>query len=161
MSIPLTKTNQLLNNPDYQNYLKRIEAHEKDRQLCRHDLPHFLDVARIATIIAFDEGLKVSRDLIYTTALLHDIGRFMQYEDNIPHEEASHKLAQGLLKSLNFTEAEKQSILSAIASHRASGGTGFNAIFYKADKKSRACYGCAAQKDCNWSDTKKNLEITY
>lgn len=161
MNTALIQTNRLLCTSNYYNYLKRIESYERDRQLCRHNLAHFLDVARIATIIALDEGLTLSRDLIYTTALLHDIGRFMQYESNIPHEVASHRLAKDLLKDLCFTENEKQLILSAIANHRRSDCSGFDAVFYKADKSSRACYCCLAQDDCNWDDTKKNLEITY
>lgn len=84
MSSKLTQTNRLLNLPEYQDYLQRIEVHEKDRRLCRHNLAHFLDVARIAAVIANEEGLSLNRDLIYTTALLHDIGRFVQYENGTP-----------------------------------------------------------------------------
>ncbi|WP_195266971.1 HD domain-containing protein [Eubacterium sp. 1001713B170207_170306_E7] len=161
MSSELTQTNRLLNLPQYQDYLRRIEAHEKNRRLCRHNLAHFLDVARIAAIIAHDEGLKLDRDLIYTTALLHDIGRFVQYEDGTPHERASHDLAAGFLRQLDFSPEDQSVILDAILSHRTSGTQGFNAVFYRADKKSRACYGCGARDECNWSDEKKNLEITY
>lgn len=161
MSSKLTQTNRLLNLPEYQDYLHRIEAHEKDRRLCRHNLAHFLDVARIAAILADEEGLGLERDLIYTTALLHDIGRFVQYEDGTPHEKASRDLAAGLLRYLDFSPEEQTVILEAILSHRTAGTQGFNAVFYQADKKSRACYGCAAREECNWSDEKKNLEITY
>lgn len=161
MSSELTQTNRLLNLPEYQDYLQRIEAHEKDRHLCRHNLAHFLDVARIAAVIANEEGLSLNRDLIYTTALLHDIGRFVQYENGTPHERASHDLAVGLLRHLDFSSEDQSVILEAILSHRTAGTQGFNAVFYQADKKSRACYGCAAQEECNWNNEKKNLEITY
>ena len=36
---------------------------------------HFLDVARIGTIIALEEGLKIDREWIYAAALLHDCGK--------------------------------------------------------------------------------------
>ena len=157
----LSQTNRLLNLPEYQDYLHRIETHERDRRLCRHNLAHFLDVARIAAILADEEGLSLNRDLIYTTALLHDIGRFIQYENGTPHEQASHDLATGLLRHLDFSPEDQSVILDAILSHRTAGRRGFNAVFYQADKKSRACYGCAAQAECNWNDEKKNLEITY
>ena len=161
MSSKLTQTNRLLNLPEYQDYLQRIEAHEKDRRLCRHNLAHFLDVARIATVIANEDGLSLNRDLIYTTALLHDIGRFVQYENGTPHERASHDLAVGLLRHLDFSSEDQSVILEAILSHRTANTQGFNAVFYQADKKSRACYGCAAQEECNLNNEKKNLEITY
>ena len=40
-------------------------------------MAHFLDVARIGTIIALEEGLKLDWEWIYAAALLHDceIGR--------------------------------------------------------------------------------------
>ena len=43
-------------------------------------MDHFLDVARIATLMAADEGLARDRDLLYAAALLHDIGRVEQYK---------------------------------------------------------------------------------
>ena len=32
-------------------------------------------------------------------------------------------------------------------------------FIYRADKKSRPCYFCEAESECDWSVTKKNLEI--
>lgn len=52
----------------------------------RHGMVHFLDVARIGTIIALEEGLKIDREWIYAAALLHDCGKHEQYEIGIPHE---------------------------------------------------------------------------
>ena len=34
-------------------------------------------------------------------------------------------------------------------------------ILYDADKISRACYTCPAEKDCNWSGEKKNQKIIW
>ena len=31
----------------------------------------------------------------------------------------------------------------------------------KSDKKSRNCFACAAQAECNWDRQKMNLEIDY
>ncbi|MEF9918702.1 MAG: HD domain-containing protein [Eubacterium sp.] len=157
----MSQSNKLLANPIYRDYLERIEKHEVDRCLCGHNLEHFLDVARIASIMAFEESLNLSRDLIYTTAFLHDIGRFLEYEENIPHEKASHTLAKEFLKNLKFSEDEKAIILDAILNHRNSNSSGFNKIFYNADKKSRPCYRCKARDICNWNITKQNLKIHY
>ena len=34
-------------------------------------------------------------------------------------------------------------------------------MLYWADKKSRNCFACAAQAECNWDRQKMNLEIDY
>ena len=41
------------------------------------------------------------------------------------------------------------------------GSNDLNAIIYKSDKLSRACYKCKAAKECNWPLEKRNLEIKY
>jgi HD superfamily phosphodiesterase len=157
----LKNTNQLLTNKDYSIYLKKIATCEEDRRFCRHDLNHFLSVARIALIKSTEAGFSLSKDLIYTAALLHDIGRFIQYEDKTPHEIASHQLSIKLLEPLDFSPEEKDLILNAILNHRNASTTGFNRIFYESDKLSRACFSCPVEKECDWSLDKKNLTITY
>ena len=61
-------------------------------------------------------------------------------------------------------------ILFAILSHRGNAEETENAgqdkwqlaeILYDADKISRACYTCPAEKDCNWSGEKKNQKIIW
>ena len=59
---------------------------------------HFLDVARIGTIIALEEGLELDREWIYAAALLHDCGKHEQYENGTPHEQASARIAPEILK---------------------------------------------------------------
>ena len=157
----LPNANRLFSHPDYRDYLKRTEICEKERSFCRHDLEHFIDVARIANLMALEEGLVLSADLIYTTALLHDIGRFVEYADGTPHELASAKLAETLLADLDFSAADQKIILSAIKNHRNKTATGFDGIFYRADKASRACYGCPAESECRWPAEKKNFDILY
>ena len=157
----LKNTNLLYQNQDYQNYLSKISNCEKQRKFCCHDVPHFLSVAHIASIKTIEAGLNFSRDLIYTTALLHDIGRFVQYEDKTPHEIASHQLAMPLLETLDFTDDENKLILDAILNHRNPEAQGFSQIFYESDKLSRACYSCPVEQECDWSAEKKNLTIVY
>lgn len=157
----LKNANALYQNKEYQKYLKNIKGHEKHRKFCHHDLSHFLSVARIATIKSIEAGLNIPRDLIYTTALLHDIGRFVQYEDKTPHEIASHTLAIFLLESLDFNSNEKKQILDAILNHRNPEAQGFSHIFYESDKLSRECLDCPVATQCDWSTKKKNLLIRY
>ena len=70
---------------------------EASREFCRHDVTHFLDVARLAWIENLERGLGVSKEEIYAAALLHDIGRHLQYEKGIPHDEASVQLGGQIL----------------------------------------------------------------
>jgi putative nucleotidyltransferase with HDIG domain len=158
---PLKNTNLLLKNKDYQTHLQNIYAYETNRQFCRHTIEHFLSVARIASIKTREAGFNYPRDLIYTTALLHDIGRFIEYQDNTPHEIASHQLAILLLESLDYSDAQKTLILDAIRNHRNPEAEGFSRIIYESDKLSRACYACPVEQECDWSRDKKNLTIVY
>lgn len=157
----LKNTNLLYQNRDYQTYLENIKTYEIKRQFCHHDLAHFLAVARIASIKTTEAGLNFSRDLIYTTALLHDIGRFVQYQDKTPHEIASHQLAIPLLETLDYSDDENKLILDAIRNHRNPEAQGFSRIIYESDKLSRACFCCPVEKECDWSSQKKNLTIVY
>lgn len=157
----LFKVNKILNSEKYKEYIKKNNECEIDREFCKHNLDHFLDVARIAYIICLEKGLNYSKEIIYAIAILHDIGRWMQYEKGLPHEEASEILAKELLREAGFLEYEENLILQAIISHRKDGEEELNSIIYKSDKLSRKCFACSAESRCNWSKDKKNLNIVY
>ncbi len=152
-------------HPLYVSSLHRLEELEKTRIFCRHQTEHLLDVARIAYILNLEGGLGLSRDLIYTAALLHDIGKSRQYEEGIPHETASAALAERILSDmpsdLAFTAEEQLQILTAIRGHRKprSGAGPLESLLYKSDKMSRTCFACPAEPECNWDSAKKNTEI--
>ena len=74
------------NHPLYQSSLRRLNDLERGRIFCRHGMEHLLDTARIAYIKSLERALPLSRDLIYAAALLHDIGKWEQYENGTPHE---------------------------------------------------------------------------
>lgn len=155
----MERINKLLSSKKYKEYLKKVEVLEKDRIFCKHNMEHFLDTARIAYIMCLEQGIKIDKEVIYAFGFLHDIGRWMQYEMGIPHDEASASIAKELLNETGFNEEEIGIIISAILSHRKDDGQGLSSIFYKADKMSRLCFKCDAQEECNWSDTKKNLNL--
>lgn len=148
-------------------FLKNLNANntaEADRRFCRHNIVHFLDVARIGMIINLEEGMELPKDLVYAAALLHDIGKHRQYEAGIPHEKASAEIAPNILGDCEFTEEEMRIIVEAILSHRdaaVASEKNLKGALYRADKASRACFACEAEKDCNWKDGKKNLCIRY
>ena len=158
----MKRIDQILFHPKYQYALAQIKTWEQDRQFCRHDIGHFLDVARLAYIHCLERGLDVKKDVIYAAALLHDIGRYRQYEAGIPHEEASVHLADGILPACSFSEEEQAQIRDAILGHRRHEDRRTESLadlLYRADKMSRNCFDCAAREMCNWPEDKMNMVI--
>ena len=103
--------------------------------------------------------------MIYAAAILHDIGKSFQYEERIPHEIAGEKVASEILdtlpEGLAFSAEERRLILAAVRGHRKKkdGAEPIAALFYDSDKRSRTCFSCPAEKECNWKDEEKNKEI--
>ena len=123
---------------------------EKERIFCHHDMNHFLDVARLMYIFSMERGYAFGKEEIYAIA--------------------SAEIAKRILEETGFTKEESDRILFAILSHRGNAEETENAgqdkwqlaeILYDADKISRACYTCPAEKDCNWSGEKKNQKIIW
>lgn len=160
----MEKIDKILNHDLFNECLRKNEAAEKDRPFCRHNMAHFLDVARIGRIINAEEGLGIGAELIYAAALLHDIGKHLQYAEGIPHELASAQLASGILADCGFEQNETDVITDAIRGHRdraSAGGRNLKGILYRADKLSRACFCCPAERECDWEDGKKNMRLGY
>lgn len=155
-------------HPLYQEYYERLKLAEAERKFCRHRMEHFLDVARIAYIQNLEQGMGFRREMIYAAAILHDIGKARQYEEGIPHEVASAEIAEVILKDVSsvgnvryFSSEEQREILCAIREHRkySEDMTPLGKLLYTSDKKSRQCYVCPVEQECNWSMEKKNMEI--
>lgn len=158
----MDKVNQIVTNEAYQKYLSKIELFERDRVFCKHDMAHFLDVARIGYIRNFELELKYDKSVIYGFAFLHDIGRWCEYENGEAHELAGVRLASEILAETDYRDYEVKMIIDAIQDHRGDEWDlehEFSSLMYKADKASRACHSCMAKSECNWSDEKKNLRI--
>ena len=79
--LDMDRINQIWQHHVYQEHYKKIQELENDRIFCRHTPEHFLDVARLMYIYALEEHMDLSRELIYATALLHDIGKVMIPEE--------------------------------------------------------------------------------
>lgn len=158
----MQNTNLILNLPMVQEKLENLRKLEDERIYCRHDLSHFFDVARICYILCLENRLPVNKDMVYTTAILHDLGREDQLTLGIDHDIASVEFAGLCLEHTDFTSEEKEQILHAIGHHRSKeGGLSFSALFYRADKLSRDCFNCKAYDSCYWSNEKKNNQINY
>lgn len=159
-----TQIDAIINHPKYKTYYFKIQDHEVNRSTCKHDIGHFLDVARIAYILNFENQLGLSKTIIYATALLHDIGRFEQYERGIEHEISSASLCLEILEDTGFSKSEIHQIQTAIINHRnmdIKDEPSLRGIIYRADKASRPCHSCLVQEVCHWPMEKKNLIITY
>lgn len=160
----MDRIDKILKHNLFLTNLRMNMAAEASRCFCRHDMVHFLDVARIGMIINLEEKLEIPRELIYGAALLHDIGKHRQYEEGIPHEQASAEIAPEILRDCSFYEKETGVIVDAIAQHRNSAvfsEKNLRGVLYRADKASRPCFACKAEADCNWKGNKKNLKIVY
>lgn len=160
----MDRINQILNHDLYKMYLEKNEKAEADRCFCRHNIGHLLDVARIGMLLNLEEAYGLPKDHVYGAALLHDIGRFMQYEDGTPHEIASAGLAPRILHDCGFEDKESDVIIEAIRNHRNASvkeERNLNGLLYRADKASRACYVCHVAQKCNWSGRKKNQDLIW
>jgi HD superfamily phosphodiesterase len=145
----MKRVNEILRDETYNEYLQKIERLEDDRIFCRHDLPHFLDVCRIAWILNLEQGLNLDRELIYAAGLLHDIGRWVQYETGEKHDLASERLSGAILDRCGFTEDEIAQIKKAIRNHRKlKDGDILCRIIFESDKLSRNCFCCPAAAQC-------------
>lgn len=160
----MDRVNRILHHEKYQKYLARNEQAEMNRHFCRHNMGHFLDVARLAVILNETEHYAMDKELIYAAALLHDIGRWMQYEEGIPHEKASLQLAPEILLDCGFEKQECEEILYAIGNHRNAAvreDKTLSGLLYRADKYSRPCFACPACRECDWKQDKKNKKLVW
>ncbi len=160
----MKRIDNILNHDLFIEYTTKTNEYEKDRIFCRHNMEHFLSVARIAQILNLKKKLKIDKAYVYAAALLHDIGRFRQYEDGTPHEKASAALAPDILRDCGFDDKETGVIVEAIRSHRDAGvreEASLRGILYRGDKLSRGCFACPVEKECGRRTEKKNLKLRY
>lgn len=161
--IIIFRIDAIIKHDIFTSYMEKNKQKEENRKFCKHNLQHSLDVARIAYILCLEANLNIEKEIIYATALLHDITKWIQYENEIPHNESIVIPAKKILTDCGFHNAEIKLILDAMQKHREhqDDKTTLSGILYYADKKSRMCFECAATEACNWSNDKKNASIIY
>lgn len=152
---------RIIEDEVYIKHIQKTEAYEKNREFGHHDMQHFLDVARVGMLINLTEGYNIPKDMIYAAALLHDVGRDVQYEDGTPHDIASVDITKDIFTRIGdiYTKEEQEEILAAIGDHRNKDirtEKSLAGLLYRADKESRPCYFCKAYEECNWKPDKKN-----
>ena len=154
----------ILKDKDFIYSQKRVSELEAGRIFCCHGMDHLMDVARISWILTLEAGAPYTKEVVYAAGLLHDIGKYLQYEDGTPHHESGQKMAEHVLARTGFDASEIKIITEAIYHHRklvCEDRQSLNYILYMADKLSRPCYSCAARAECNWPEAQMNLDITY
>ena len=150
----MNRVNKILRSEEYKNCLNIITEKERERIYCKHTIEHFIDVARIMQLMNLERGLLIDKEIIYATALLHDIGRSKSDEE---HDIQGALIAQRILKQCDFDESEIKIIMAAIAAHRKKHEDTLNQLLYLADKMSRTCFYCKAKKSCKWKKKSEDL----
>lgn len=156
-------------HPVYQEHFRNLQDAERTREFCRHTLMHFLDVARIAHILNLENSYGIPKDIVYAAALLHDIGRSLQFSAGTPHDQASASLCTQIMPDCGFSGSEISRVQSAILHHRGHDlpealqdqhtKDPLAECLKRADKLSRNCFDCPAAHSCNWPCEKRNHSI--
>lgn len=148
----MTRVNLLLEHGDYSYYIQKIDNSEKERAFCKHGFEHGINVARIAYAYLLEKGeLSLSKESVYAAAILHDIGRWVEYETGEDHAEVSARLALPLLKTCGFSSEDIQVILKGIREHRLHSEDKLSllgAALALADDWARDCRHCSVQARC-------------
>ncbi len=150
----MDRCNRIITNKDFQLFLQYNSEKEADRIFCRHHFDHLITVARLTYIMLLEEDQPfISREIVYATGLLHDIGRWKEYQDGTDHAKVSSELADSILTESGYDLAERQLIKKAIAQHRNNKNedvhrSPLSEALKKADKLSRFCFACDARNDC-------------
>ena len=158
----MIRVEAILANPVFEAYVDKNAEKEADRRFCCHGFQHLVDVARIAYILMLENGdiekfaaandlnRRTAREIVYAAALLHDIGRWQEYETGQDHAGLSAELAVDILAEAGFSRIESDLITAAIAEHRRwkDEMSLLGQYLYKADKLSRLCSRCEAADEC-------------
>lgn len=152
ISHSMARVNQLLDHEDYIKYMEKINGLEKERRFCKHGFEHGLNVARVAYAYVLEKGeIVLSKEVVYAAAILHDIGRWVEYQTGEDHAEVSARLALPLLEVCRFSSEDIQVILQGIREHRRSPEENLSQLgeaLALADDWSRDCRHCSAQTLC-------------
>ncbi len=159
----MKNVNRILCDEEYRSLLRRNREAEKDRHFCCHDFEHLLTVARLTYLFLLEDGCRlITREMAYSAGLLHDIGRWKEYEGGGDHAGISAALAGPILERAGFNASEQELIAKAIAQHRhdtpGEHRSPLSSALHKADAMSRLCFSCASRKDCRSLDRRAHRE---
>jgi len=168
----LDRIDMIKKDPLYLECLSLNSLREQERVFCRHDQEHLEAVARISLKIiteavgldrfARDQGLEGTTQaagVIYAAGLLHDLGRWRQYDAGEDHAGAGARLARPVLERAGFAKQEIGLVTRAITEHRRAGpgASLLGRVICLADDLSRPCATCQARSECYKFDDLENL----
>lgn len=160
--IPISRVNQILQHTLYEEYCGKNRIAESQRIYCRHGSDHGLSVARIAYIYFLEsKEISLSKEVIYAAGLLHDIGRWLEYENQENHAIIGARLATPILRECGFSEQEVEIITRGILEHRLQPSEAPNMLgqaLALADDWARDCINCESKASC-YKYTKAMEEI--
>lgn len=181
--ISMPRVNQILQHRSYEEYCARNKQAEEKRVYCRHGADHGVDVARIAytylleeyinslrstpeaeaehTGSKLEEKYNVNKEIVYAAGILHDIGRWVEYEIQEDHALVGARLSPPILSDCGFSEAEIESITLGILEHRLAPDKTSSTLgqaLALADDWARDCKNCPSQDTC-YKYTKAMEEI--
>lgn len=166
----------LLKDPLYHEYMERNIKEEANLKYCRHDLHHHMDVARIAYILVLENndlsyfvkeaglsGRLAAKELIYAAGLLHDIGKWKEYQVGMDHASYGARLARDILPKMHFNGNEIDIIAQAIYEHRNINKdmSFLGERIHRADNLSRVCSQCDNRQNCPKLETKEFSVTTF
>lgn len=159
----MKKIDAIVRDPLFRECLEKNEKTERDREFCRHDLQHFIDVARIVYILMLESGNfpqfirenrlggpRPAKEVIYAAGILHDIARWREYEIGEDHAPLGAELAEQILHRAGFAPVEVRIVTRAIYEHREQSTqmSLLGELLHRADNLSRACHECSVQGKC-------------
>lgn len=166
----MKRIQNLVHDPDYQEYIRRNVELEMDQLHCGHDLAHHFDVARITYILVLeqnelnyfvqDAGLSsrlAAKEVIYAAGLLHDVGLWQEYKSGESHAAVSARLAREILPSAGFSPLETDIICRGVFEHTSpSRDMSFlGEHLHRAGNLARNCTLCDHYRDCPRANTKE------
>ncbi len=160
----MERVNRILASREYRDHLERNALREESRPFCRHHFEHLLTVARLTYLLLLEEGCPfINRETAYAAGLLHDIGRWQEYDYGTDHALASAEMAKTILKKVGFSNSETELITRAIAQHRLKNHeqphlSSLSRALAKADQYSRLCFNCQARSECLTLDRQPHKE---
>lgn len=145
----------ICSHPKYVRAIKEIQKAERNRLFCLHNKEHFLEVYRIMKILNKEMCFSFSKEELYITSMLHDLGRCKKNQKN--HAKNGAVIAKKILTDIGFDRFKVRKITDAIKSHSKSiVNEKLAFLLQKADIYSRSCSQCNMREECYWSDELKN-----
>lgn len=114
------------------------------------------DFSAFAKQVGHRKRCEKTKEVIYAAALLHDMGKWKQYEAGVDHAQAGEQFCRKVLKDCGFSDGEIEIIADAILNHRKKGKNlsekFLSRILALADTHSRLCFRCPVVNECKWQE---------